>query len=299
MAREYARVKVNIWADLDFRDLSVDAQHLYFLLLTSPTLNLAGVADWRPARIAALARGWTKGDVSAAGEELQHARFVVIDEDTEEVLVRSFVRHDGVLKGPKTAVGMSKDYASTASARIMRAIANEVKRASEEEPELKGLNVVQKVADDAMAEVSDTPSDTPSPEDAPSIPIPQPSTLNRQPRRTASATRIDPDFVVTDELREWAKEKNLDYLDLDAITEHFVDYWLGKSGKDGAKADWVATWRNWIRREATNVRPMHRAPLPERPSTNIARLPKCPTCNAPQEVIHYDDCTDQAWRPTA
>lgn len=34
-------------------------------------------------------------------------------------------------------------------------------------------------------------------------------------------------------------------------------------------------------------------------SRNIARLPKCPTCNAPQEVIHYDDCTDQEWRPTA
>ena len=32
--------------------------------------------------------------------------------------------------------------------------------------------------------------------------------------------------------------------------ERFRDYWTGKAGKDGRKADWPATWRNWIRRAA-------------------------------------------------
>ena len=32
--------------------------------------------------------------------------------------------------------------------------------------------------------------------------------------------------------REWAK---------------FCDYWNAKSGKDAAKLDWQATWRNWLR----------------------------------------------------
>ena len=35
----------------------------------------------------------------------------------------------------------------------------------------------------------------------------------------------------------------------------------------------------------------------ERPS--LALMPKCPTCNAPQEITHYPECPDQAWRPTA
>lgn len=38
-------------------------------------------------------------------------------------------------------------------------------------------------------------------------------------------------------------------------------------------------------------------PRPERRS--IALMPKCPTCNAPQEITHYDQCTDQEWEPTA
>lgn len=260
MAREYARVKVGIWRDLDFRALSVDAQHLYFLLLTSPTLNLAGVADWRPPRIAALADTFTVAKVRKAGAELEAARFVVIDEDTEEVLIRSFVRHDGILKGPKTAVGMAKDYAGVSSVRIMRAIAREVKRAFTDDPELKGLAVVEDIADDAIDEVADTPSDTqsdtPSQGYAASMPIPHPSTLNQQPRREQAPsrpTRIHPDFKVTDSMRSWAKEKELDHLDLDGITEDFVDYWLAKSGKDATKVDWVRTWQRWIRKEGERV----------------------------------------------
>lgn len=64
--------------------------------------------------------------------------------------------------------------------------------------------------------------------------------------------------------------------------------------KDRRQADWDAAFRNWL---ASGFVVKAAPPQPE--SRNIARLPKCPTCNAPQEVIHYDDCTDQAWRPTA
>lgn len=117
---------------------------------------------------------------------------------------------------------------------------------------------------------------------------------------TVRGTRVPHDFSVTDDMRSWAREKSLDYLDLDTITESFVDYWQARAGKDATKTDWVATWRNWIRRESTNIRPMVRSESrDERPARNLARLPKCPTCNAPQEITHYEDCTDTAWRPTA
>jgi hypothetical protein len=29
----------------------------------------------------------------------------------------------------------------------------------------------------------------------------------------------------------------------------FVDYWRGRPGAGGRKLDWIATWRNWMRRE--------------------------------------------------
>ena len=30
--------------------------------------------------------------------------------------------------------------------------------------------------------------------------------------------------------------------------ECFADYWHAKAGADARKADWLATWRNWVRR---------------------------------------------------
>jgi uncharacterized protein YdaU (DUF1376 family) len=33
----------------------------------------------------------------------------------------------------------------------------------------------------------------------------------------------------------------------------FKDYWIAKSGKDATKTDWLATWRNWVRRDIENA----------------------------------------------
>lgn len=38
------------------------------------------------------------------------------------------------------------------------------------------------------------------------------------------------------------------HVDLDEELEIFRDYWAAKTGKDAVKRDWVATWRNWVRR---------------------------------------------------
>lgn len=38
------------------------------------------------------------------------------------------------------------------------------------------------------------------------------------------------------------------------VAHKFKDYWIAKAGKDAAKTDWLATWRNWIRREAENAK---------------------------------------------
>jgi hypothetical protein len=36
--------------------------------------------------------------------------------------------------------------------------------------------------------------------------------------------------------------------------QRFADYWHGVAGAKGRKADWLATWRNWVRGErATNT----------------------------------------------
>lgn len=68
---------------------------------------------------------------------------------------------------------------------------------------------------------------------------------SRQPAQKGK--RLPVDFVVSEEMRTWATDKH-PQVDIDAETEAFVDYWRGVSGARGTKLDWVATWRNWIRR---------------------------------------------------
>lgn len=38
-------------------------------------------------------------------------------------------------------------------------------------------------------------------------------------------------------------------LDANFVAEQFKDYWIAQAGSKGVKADWFATWRNWVRRQ--------------------------------------------------
>lgn len=61
-------------------------------------------------------------------------------------------------------------------------------------------------------------------------------------------TRIPEPFTVTPEMVAWARSE-CPGLDHKAVTEKFIDHWRAQPGQRGVKLDWVATWRNWMRRE--------------------------------------------------
>ncbi|MBF6332312.1 hypothetical protein [Nocardia transvalensis] len=138
MAREYAQLRLDLEADDDFRDLSPAAQHLYYTLLRSSKLTAVGVTDWRPARIKEAARGWTPAQVNAAGAELAHGLLIVVDEGTEEVLIRSHIKHDKVVANPKTAISMVNAYRSTASRALRAVIVYELRKLAKKQPGLAG-----------------------------------------------------------------------------------------------------------------------------------------------------------------
>ena len=137
MAREFAQIKLSIWSDNDWRDLSPDARYLYMTLLTSPTLTYCGTADWRPARIGGL-NGQSLRTISEAGAELAEALYLVIDEATEEVLVRSFIRNDGLMKQPRMAVSMVTAHSGVSSQPIRGVVIHELRRLREDSPDLSG-----------------------------------------------------------------------------------------------------------------------------------------------------------------
>jgi len=65
-------------------------------------------------------------------------------------------------------------------------------------------------------------------------------------------TRLPADFKVTPEMAAWAR-KEAPGLDLNRATAEFADYWRAVAGAKGVKLDWVATWRNDMRRKAERL----------------------------------------------
>lgn len=81
----------------------------------------------------------------------------------------------------------------------------------------------------------------------------KPITNNHKPSVGAvapakKASRMTEDWQLPKAWGEWAvAEHNLSADAVRLEASKFRDYWLAKAGKDGAKLDWSATWRNWVR----------------------------------------------------
>jgi hypothetical protein len=80
--------------------------------------------------------------------------------------------------------------------------------------------------------------------------ITNPLTIQEPEReaRSAHGSRFDLKFLPA-EWRDWTHQQ-FPSLDPDRVFETFADYWKSQPGAKGRKADWLATWRNWCRREA-------------------------------------------------
>lgn len=61
------------------------------------------------------------------------------------------------------------------------------------------------------------------------------------------AARLSPDWVLPSDWGAWAMSEGLSRDAVIEQAERFRDFWIAKAGKDAAKLDWQATWRNWIR----------------------------------------------------
>lgn len=87
----------------------------------------------------------------------------------------------------------------------------------------------------------------------PHQPVRQMHTNRQEPTRTKSeerapaGARLPPDWSPSDEETEFAKRERPG-VDVAAEAEKFRDYWHSLAGAKARRADWPATWRNWIRR---------------------------------------------------
>lgn len=274
MPRDYGRIRTDMWADDHWRTLTPGAQWLYEYLLTSPTLNHVGVADWRPTRIAALARGLTADMVRKYADELGRERFVAHDDETEEILVRSFLRHDGLLLNPNMWKSIGTAFADVYSKPLRAVIVAEALRLSEEGANgletSKGGKVypwqskhLRTLLHTPMDTPPETPSDTPSSEvvhtGSPPTPTPTPTpteeaSLPQEARRKETA--LPKDWAPTAEHIRRAKESGIDLMD------QVENFRLHAETHDRRAANWNGAFTTWLKK--SKPAPVEAAPRKRR-----------------------------------
>lgn len=160
MAREHARIWLDINSDDDFEQLPFDAQGLYTrVILTLDDLSYCGVATWRPRKLTTKAPDLTYPRIMAAASALEIGRYCLFDLDTEEVLARSFIRRDELLRNPKFAAAVLKAYNGIASKVLRAAVVTEIRRVRDEHPEYSSWTAKDKTTDigAALARLMDKP----------------------------------------------------------------------------------------------------------------------------------------------
>jgi uncharacterized protein YdaU (DUF1376 family) len=70
-------------------------------------------------------------------------------------------------------------------------------------------------------------------------------------RPDSRGTRLEPNFELPAAWLDWCRETwpDVSTSHWRKVADTFRDYWLGRPGAEGRKSDWLATWRNWCRRE--------------------------------------------------
>lgn len=127
MPRSEARIRVTIWDDPDFLALDHQAQRVYHFILEQDDLTNHGVLGMRMKRLTRKAT-MDAADFLDVLRRLDATRFLVVDEDTEEICVRSHIRNDEVYRQPFMLRSAQKGLPGIESKRIREATLVELER---------------------------------------------------------------------------------------------------------------------------------------------------------------------------
>lgn len=163
--RQFAMLYLNIWTPGgEFGKLTGGAQRLYLYLFSQPDIAATGVIAYRPGRWAASARGLVRAEVAEYVQELADARYVLLDEDTDELLVRTYMRWAKVFTNPnlfRTIPALANEVASTAIRQAINVELSRGRKLLESGQRPDGLDGVDETA--AMLPLDGIPEPPPEP----------------------------------------------------------------------------------------------------------------------------------------
>jgi hypothetical protein len=118
-------IQTTIWVDEDFRALSADAQRAYLMMISQPKITNCGVLAYVPGKMSRLAMDDSVSRLERAVGELEAGRFVVVDRETQELLVRTFVRHDKIEKQPRLKDAAVREFREIESPELRHVLRQE------------------------------------------------------------------------------------------------------------------------------------------------------------------------------
>lgn len=128
MARNYGRFTTTIWRDPDFTGLCRNEQAVYFMLCTQPEVTAAGTLPLTLRRWANTATDETVDTLRDHLTALEKAGHVLLDEDTEELLIVKFMKFDQGWYNEKRWPVVAAAVDATASVHIRDAAVDEIVR---------------------------------------------------------------------------------------------------------------------------------------------------------------------------
>lgn len=163
MARSHARLQFGMWRKPGHEKVSKDARHLYTTILLDETLNQAGVVRLS-LDVWADDAAMTSDEVREALLELIDLRFVVVDH--HELLVRTFIRNDGVAEQPNVLRNALVIATQVRSPILRRALAAELLKLPAAPPPRETTNGRKFVYPDPHAVAHEIDPNPPSPPSA-------------------------------------------------------------------------------------------------------------------------------------
>jgi len=199
MARAHALILTSIWEDEQFLRLHPLPQRLYLFLLSQANLSRAGLLPLTLKRWARRAAGLTVADLEAQLAVLEDARFIVLDEETEELLIRTMLKGDGIYRQPNIMAAAVSASAELSSVKLRRALLIEAERLPltelSDEPSAKGGPSVRAQIQahvEQLRAVLRVPSATDFPFETPTAPFPEPPGNPSQTTDTPAGPMADP-----------------------------------------------------------------------------------------------------------
>lgn len=136
MSRKFGKTHIRRWSQPEWVALSPMAHWLYDCLVSQAALSQCGAMEWKPKQIRKLAATLSLDVLESAMQELREGLFVILDEDVDVLLVRSFIRNDVEHSNRNMMVSVVKAWHQIGSLELKRIVVFELLRLRDEQPEL-------------------------------------------------------------------------------------------------------------------------------------------------------------------